>query len=85
MRIRKLFVYNYSFEREHVSTNWIKQKKSRLKKLYKNTLGIKVNTEFYRKTFSRNERFDPLNEIKENKRKEEYLLTEYPRPAVSIA
>lgn len=50
MRIRKLFVYNYSFEREHVSTNWIK---SRLKKLYKNTLGVKVNNkkwQFYRKT-----------------------------------
>lgn len=57
MRIRKLFVYNYSFEREHVSTNWIKQKK-RLKKLYKNTLGVKVNTEV--EILQENERFDPL-------------------------
>lgn len=55
MRIRKLFVYNYSFEREHVSTNWIK---SRLKKLYKNTLGVKVNREVA--ILQENERFDPL-------------------------
>lgn len=65
MRIRKLFVYNYSFEREHVSTNWIKQKKIRLKKLYKNTLGVKVNTEV--EILQENERFDPLNEIKERR------------------
>lgn len=82
MRIRKLFVYNYSFEREHVSTNWIKQKKKSIKKTIQKYLGCKSKYRILQENVLSKRK---IWSIEWNKRKEEYLLTEYPRPAVSIA